>query len=104
MAKGLFELGHTVHVITRGDHETITYYDGAYIHSLPFELRRYERLRGLTNLFHNLNYSHQVHEKIVSLILNDGIEIVDSPLWQIDGLVTAISGQLPVVRPTANSY
>jgi len=97
MAKGLFELGHTVHVITRGDHETITYYDGAYIHSLPFELRRYERLRGLTNLFHNLNYSHQVHDKIVSLILNDGIEIVDSPLWQIDGLVTALSGRLPVV-------
>jgi glycosyltransferase involved in cell wall biosynthesis len=30
-------------------------------------------------------------------MLNEGIQVVDSPLWQLEGLVTAVSGILPVV-------
>jgi glycosyltransferase involved in cell wall biosynthesis len=97
LARGLFELGHTVHVITRGAREQTAFYDGAYVHKLPVSYQRYDRLRGLNNLFVNLNYSHNVHDKIESLMLNEGLQVVDSPLWQIDGLVTALSGKLPMV-------
>jgi glycosyltransferase involved in cell wall biosynthesis len=44
-----------------------------------------------------LNYSHAVYDQVKRLVLNEGIEVVCSPLWQVEGLVTAVSGLLPVV-------
>ena len=97
MARGLFELGHEVHVITQGKREQISFYDGAYVHQLPTKLERYQRYRRIPNLYYPLNHSHRVYEKVKRLILNDGIQVVDSPVWQMEGLVTAISDILPVV-------
>lgn len=97
MAKGLFELGHTVHVITMGDREEVTFYDGAYVHKVAHRLGRYERYRPFFNLYHTLNHSHNVYEEVKRLTLNDGIQIVDSPIWQYEGLVTLKSGIAPVV-------
>ena len=96
MARGLFEIGHTVHVITRGQQDTVSFYDGAYVHKIPMP-NRYARYRMFPKLYHSLNHSHAVRDKVKRLILNDGIQIVDSPLWQYDGLVTAVSGEIPVV-------
>lgn len=96
MAQGLFEIGHTVHVITRGQQDTVSFYDGAYVHKIPMP-DRYGRYRMFPKLYYSLNHSHAVHDKVRRLILNDGIQIVDSPLWQFDGLVTAVSGDIPVV-------
>lgn len=97
MAQGLFERGHTVHVITRGEREQVTFYDGAYVHQVPTRLDRYHRYQAFPNLYYALNHSHAVYEKVRRLILNEEIQIVDSPLWQFDGLVTAVSGIIPVV-------
>lgn len=97
MARGLFAIGHTVHVIARGPRPQTSFYDGAYVHRITSPLTRYERYRMLPTLHHTLNYSHAVYEKVRRLILNDGIQVVDSPLWQVDGLVTAKSGDLPVM-------
>ena len=35
LARGLFELGHTVHVITHGDREKVVFFDGAFVHHRP---------------------------------------------------------------------
>lgn len=100
LARGLFELGHHVHVITRGQREQLTFYDGAYVHQISLRLNRYERYRLLPSTHATLNYSHAVFEKVRLLQMNDGIQLVDSPLWQVEGLVTEQSGLLPVVvRP-----
>ncbi|MCS6827519.1 MAG: glycosyltransferase [Caldilinea sp.] len=100
LAKGLFELGHTVHVLTHGSRETVSFYDGAYVHRVPYRLDRYMHYRRLSKVHHLLNYSHAVHERLYRLRLNDDIQIVDTPLWLTDGFVTAVSGMLPVVvRP-----
>ncbi|HIP70084.1 MAG TPA: glycosyltransferase [Anaerolineae bacterium] len=96
MARGLFELGHTVHVITHGEKEAVSFYDGAYVHQVP-HADRYGRYCMFAKLYYALNHSHAVHDKVQRLILNDGIQIVDSPLWQFDGLVTAVHNRLPVV-------
>ncbi|HZY45726.1 MAG TPA: glycosyltransferase family 4 protein, partial [Anaerolineae bacterium] len=96
MARGLFECGHTVHVITRGDRDQISFYDGAYVHQLAQRHNRYDQYQMLRYLHSILNHSHAVYDCVRQLILNDGIQIVDSPVWQIDGLVTAISGVAPV--------
>lgn len=100
LAKGLFELGHMVHVLTHGSQPTISYYDGAYVHRVPYRLNRYMQFRHLPKVHHLLNYSHAVHDRLQRLLLNDDIQIVDTPLWLTDGFVTAVSGMLPVVvRP-----
>ena len=100
LARGLFELGHHVHVITRGQSEQLAFYDGAYVHQIALRLNRYERYRLLPSTHATLNYSHAVYEKVRLLYLTDGIQLVDSPLWQVEGLVTEQSGLLPVVvRP-----
>ena len=97
MARGLFERGHTVHVVTRGDVDRIAFRDGAYVHEVAYRLDRYRQYCEWPRLYHLLNYSHAVHERVRRLILNDGVQVVDSPLWQFDGLVTAVSDVLPVV-------
>ncbi len=96
MAQGLFRRGHTVHVITHGERDQVIFYDGAYVHQLATRLDRYTRYRQTPNLYHALNRSHCVYEKVQRLILNDGVQLLDSPLWLFEGLVTVISGLLPV--------
>jgi glycogen synthase len=96
MAQGLFELGHTVHVVRHGPNESVAFYDGAYVHSVPHQATRYSYYRPYPRLHNALNYSHNVHERIRRLMLNDGIQVVDTPLWQMSGLVTAVSHTIPV--------
>jgi glycosyltransferase involved in cell wall biosynthesis len=97
MAQGLYECGHTVHVVTRAEQEQVTFYDGAFVHKVPLRLDGYQRYQNFFNLYNSLNYSHNVYHKVKRLILNDGIQIVDSPLWQYEGLATLRSGIIPVV-------
>lgn len=96
MAQGLFELGHTVHVITKGDDDTVSFYDGAYVHSIQYQCARYNQYRIYPRLDNSLNYSHAAYDRVRQLMLNDGIQVVDTPLWQMDGLVTAVSNTIPV--------
>jgi glycogen(starch) synthase len=97
MARGLSERGHMVHVVARGERDQVSFYDGAYVHRIPYRTDRYSRYHRLTGLHHCLNYSHAVYEKVRRLMLNEGIQIVDSPIWLFEGLVTAVSGIAPVV-------
>lgn len=97
MARGLFELGHTVHVITGGETERVTFYDGAYVHTMPYTLDRFPEYKRYVNLFHTLNRNHAVYETVKRLKLNDDIQLVDSALWLYEGLITAVSGLVPVV-------
>lgn len=97
MAQGFHELGHQVHVITWGERESVSFYDGAWVHRVPFTLERYGRYRPYPRLHHVLNYSHVVYEKLRQLVQEAGIQVVDSPLWQMDGLVTAVSHTIPTI-------
>lgn len=97
LARGLFALGHSVHVIARGETDKLSFYDGAYTQRLAMRLDRYESYRRLPRLHYALNHSHRVFETLRRMQLNDGVQVVDTPVWQVDGLVTAVSGLLPVI-------
>lgn len=97
LARGLYELGHRVHVVTRGDKEGVAVQGGVFVHTVPYQLSRYHQYKWFYNAHHILNYSHAVYDRVRRLVLNEGIEVVCSPLWQAEGLVTAVSGLLPVV-------
>jgi glycosyltransferase involved in cell wall biosynthesis len=70
------------------------------VHKVVLRLNRYARYRHLAATHATLNYSHAVYEQVRKLHRHHGIQLVDSPLWQVEGLVTEKSGLLPViVRP-----
>ncbi len=100
LARGLAELGHDVHVITQGQRPQSSRRDGVQVHEIVLRLNRYSRYRRLPATHATLNYSHAVYEQVRLLQHRHGIQLVDSPLWQVEGLVTEKSGLLPVVvRP-----
>jgi glycogen synthase len=100
LARGLAELGHEVHVITRGQAEQTIASEGTQVHKVVLRLNRYARYRHLPATHATLNYSHAVYDKVRQLQRQHDIRLVDSPLWQVEGLVAERSGLLPVVvRP-----
>jgi glycosyltransferase involved in cell wall biosynthesis len=99
LARGLSELGHEVHVVTSGRRLHVTCSDGVFIHEVDGEENpRYGDLatRGYRNLSHWLNHGHAVCEVVEGLRRNDGIQLVDSPLWGLEGFATAVKGKLPM--------
>lgn len=100
LAKGLKELGHEVHVVTAGNRSRVISDEGVYVHEVcGADHNRYSTFdaMGYQNLRHWLRHSHAVFDKVRALQLNHEIQIVDSPLWNLDGLVTAVSQDIPVV-------
>jgi hypothetical protein len=100
LARGLTELGHEVHVVTAGNRSRVISDRGVYVHEVcGADHNRYTSFdaMGFRNLKHWLNHSHAVFDKVRKLELNHEIQIVDSPLWNLDGLVTAVSQNIPVV-------
>jgi len=99
LSRGLAELGHEVHVVTSGRRLHVTCDNGVFIHEVAGEENpRYGDLavRGYQNLAYWLNHSHAVFEVVESLHRDNGIQLVDSPLWGLEGLVTATRGSLPI--------
>jgi len=104
MARGLFALGHVVHVIAYGNRAQTAFADGAYVHRVPLARNRYESFRGHPTLYPWLCHSHAAYERIRELMRNDGIQIVDTPLWHLDGLVTSTNHLLPLVVRLQTAY
>jgi len=99
LARGLVELGHEVHVITSGRRLRVTCDEGVFIHQVAGEENpRYGDLaaRGYQNLAFWLNHSHAAFEVVESLQRDNAIQLVDSPLWGLEGLVTAMRRSLPI--------
>jgi glycosyltransferase involved in cell wall biosynthesis len=100
LARGLVELGHEVHVVTSGDRHRVVIEGGIHVHQVNGHAEdRYRSFApsGYSNLSHWLNHSHAVFDRVRALKVDHEIQIVDSPLWNLDGLVTAVAGELPVV-------
>jgi glycosyltransferase involved in cell wall biosynthesis len=100
LAQGLARLGHEVHIITTGTQKRVTFKDGAYVHEVDSTgSNRYRNLaaQGYPALATWLCHGHVVKEKIVSLHCNHRLDIIDTPMWQLQGLVATVAGSVPVV-------
>jgi len=96
LVQGLFALGHTVHVVAPGKAELVAFYGGAYVHRVPQPLSTVTRDMP-EDLVAELNYSHLVYGQVRRLVFNDAVQIVHAPAPGLDGLVTARSGDIPLV-------
>lgn len=100
LARGLAELGHDVHVVTLGEEPSVVRQDGVYVHAVPFVAEdRYREFRfvGFQDLWYWLRWSHAAWLEVRALIEEHRVQIVDSPLWNLDGFVSQVAGRLPVV-------
>lgn len=105
IAKGLVKEGHIVHVITGGEEaeEWINTWvtDGISFHKinntendlvLP-EMNEYP------TTYENLKYSYKVYKKILKLNEKYIIDIVETPLWNFEGCVSAklLKNKIPIL-------
>ena len=97
LIQGLAKLGVSVHVIYCGD-ENVEYMElGVCYYSIkPFHLpvRKLDNYPMCSSL---LKYSYNAYKKILMLIEMYGIKIVESPLWNYMGLISAEFLSIPVV-------
>ena len=100
LARALGRLGHEVHVIARGRVGRTAQRSCYLLHQVePRGRARYDALarRGFLGTAARLAHSHAVHDKVLELVRNHGVQLVDSPVWNLDGLVTQRAGLLPSV-------
>ncbi len=100
LASGLAAEGHEVHLIGPGDAHRISFQDGVFIHEIAAPPRSQYRglaVRGNRGLASWLDFSHAAFEEISSLVINNGLQIVDATPHEYAGLVTAVCKILPVV-------
>ncbi len=94
-AKGLVRAGHEVHVITSG-HDGYTHeQDGVFIHEISViradEIKaHFEGFSGGEHANFQLSYSYRVYRKILSLTKFHDFDLIDSPLWDIEGYITKL--------------
>ncbi|MDQ2899008.1 MAG: glycosyltransferase, partial [Acidobacteriota bacterium] len=104
LARGLRDLGCSVHIVTRSEgdgtqRDGTEMRDGIWHHAtaaLPVA-----HALGLNGNFpsaaRNLDYSRGVWSKVLDIAARWGLDLLEAPLWDAEGLVAAIENRLPVV-------
>jgi glycosyltransferase involved in cell wall biosynthesis len=97
LARGLRDLGCAVHLISRGDAMTSTYSDGMWLHRVhPVPAALVDR-GDFPVAAKNLDYSNGVWKKILDIDARWGLDIVESPNWDVEGLLAAMEHRRAVV-------
>jgi glycosyltransferase involved in cell wall biosynthesis len=88
-------LGHEVHIISSGFKGNERFEKGVYIHEIPaWDQEIFSKMFTSTGIDetcrHKLCYSYLVYERIKKLNDLFPIDIIDSPLWDIEGYITKL--------------
>jgi glycosyltransferase involved in cell wall biosynthesis/GT2 family glycosyltransferase len=102
LAKGLRDLGCEVHIVSRDGSLRSERRDGVWIHwieSLPLPE---DVLAGFWHptLMKNLEYSNGVRAKLLDLEARWGLDLVESPNWDAEGVMAALEHRHPMVVRT----
>ena len=95
LAKKLAEKGHNIHVITSQTDEGLL--DGVHIHRIEPPLNGLVLSNDFPIVKRNLGYSLEVFKKIKELSQNEDFDIIEFPLWDIEGFTNSFSKDIPMV-------
>ena len=99
LSKGLAKRGVTVHVISRGERWESEFRDGIWFHTaVPLDIDQYiidQQSHGTAS--RNLAYSAGIRRKLLDIEARWGLDIVESPNWDAEGLLPAMEHRLPMV-------
>ncbi|MCA9838384.1 MAG: glycosyltransferase family 4 protein [Trueperaceae bacterium] len=107
MANALTSLGHKVHVITRGEVDSIRDEQGVTVHRLTpkrpalpqdFELIKVISLVG-KNLISELQYRRKIAERLKTLIATEGLDLIEAADFMAEGIFYPVKRypQIPFV-------
>ncbi len=96
LAVGLAELGHDIHVLTRGkDHHTVDLEDGVWVHRIVPE---YHPLPSAPIVPRSIwDYSASLAEELLRIHRHRPIDLVELPLWDSEGIAAILDGTVPTV-------
>jgi glycosyltransferase involved in cell wall biosynthesis/GT2 family glycosyltransferase len=98
LARGLRDLGCEVHVVSRGKHEESEHRDGIWFHTAaPRETDFSRQWRShYGTLARNLDYAFGVWRRVVEIDARWGLDVVESPAWDFEGLFLAHDNRMPL--------
>ncbi len=102
LAQALRDLGCEVHVVHRDDRLRSVRRDGIWYHgaaALPLPADVLGGCRHPT-VVKNLEYSNGVRAKLLDIEARWGLDLVESPSWDFEGLLAALEHRLPLVVRT----
>lgn len=100
LAYALADLGNKVHVITKSekDYEYMYRDQGVSVHKIISEPLDFLKLSDDMNISKkNLAYSYSACLKLLDIIDEYGIQIVEAPLWDAEGIVFSLMNPIPLV-------
>lgn len=107
LAKGIAGLGHQVHVITAGkDHNTVDMEDGVWVHRI---VRRHHEDKsmlpsGLSVPDSIWDHSYSFYEEVKRIAAFRRIDIVEAPIWDVEGLACVLDRGLSTVVNLETTY
>lgn len=107
LAKGIGRLGHHVHVITLGkSHNTVDFEDGVWVHRIL--CRRQEdktMLPGTLSVPESIwDLSCSFYKEVLRINDRHKIDVVESPIWDVEGLCCVLDKNLKTVVNLETTY
>ncbi|MBL8296274.1 MAG: glycosyltransferase [Bryobacterales bacterium] len=98
LAKGLRDLGCEVHLVYQGRTEDSEFKDGIWFHTAVSRETEFSRQwRGqYGTVARNLDYAYGVWRRVVEIDSRWGLDVVESPAWDFEGLFLAHDNRLPL--------
>ena len=96
LARAMVRKGHIVHIITRGDINSIEYDRGLYIHRIEYSTPSEEALQ-ITPLAWSLAHLFSVYKYLLKISERFQVDIVSGPIWLAEPLFCSLSQRWPTV-------
>jgi glycogen(starch) synthase len=96
LAVGLAELGHHVHVLTRGrGHSTVDLEDGVWVHRVLPRSRPAPRDVNVPPAI--WDYSASLYEEALRINAHRSLDLIQVPLWDAEGIAAILGAAVPTV-------
>ena len=105
LARSMADLGHHVHVITRGEgHDRVDFEDGVWVHRI---LPRPTQLPALTGEIrvpqHIWDHAATMLSEVAKVADHRRVDCVYAPIWDCEGLAVVLDGRFPIVTALETS-
>jgi glycogen(starch) synthase len=99
LAGGLAALGHNVHLLTRNSAKvnTVDFEDGVWVHRLIEDREELPPPSGMRVPPHLWRHSARMLREIRRIQQTHPVDIVEAPIWDVEGLATILDGGFRVV-------
>ena len=97
LAKEFVKKGHNVHIISKAEPSIMKNVDGMNIYTVIPEHLPISELEPYPNCQRITDFSYACHKKIKQLDRIYGIDIIETPIWDVNGLIPAHLSPIPVV-------